>query len=189
MLGLHDRHEALLVDAGVMDDTILRFVEENGYTLLGILLTHDHIKHTRGLRTIRHIYDAPIYAAASSVFGYETNIVKDGDAFDIGGFHVDVISVPGHSPDSVVYRIERCLFTGDALTAGMMGKTGSSYSAVRQFMALRNKIFTLYGNYLVLPGHGPPSTLDVERESNIELARYLNRERESNSRRLALELM
>jgi glyoxylase-like metal-dependent hydrolase (beta-lactamase superfamily II) len=93
-------------------------------------------------------------------------MVKDGETFDIGSFHIEAITVPGHSADSAVYKIERLLFTGDALNAGLVGTTVSSYGAEVQMNALRTKIFSLPGNYGIFPGHGPPSALEVERRFN-----------------------
>jgi glyoxylase-like metal-dependent hydrolase (beta-lactamase superfamily II) len=100
------------------------------------------------------------------VLEYKATRVKDGESFDIGSFHVEVLSVPGHSSDSAVYKINHMLFTGDALNAGMLGTTASSYGAEVQMTAIRTKIFSLPGNYVVLPGHGPPSTLETERRFN-----------------------
>ncbi|AEF84445.1 hydroxyacylglutathione hydrolase (Glyoxalase II) (GlxII) [Treponema primitia ZAS-2] len=158
--------EAIIIDPGNMDKTILDFIEQNNYKLSGVLVTHDHLNHVHGLRTLKHIYDVEIYAVNHIILDNKTTMVKDGDTFNIGSFHVEVISVPGHSSDSAVYKINHMLFTGDALNAGMLGTTASSYGAEVQMTAIRSKIFSLPGNYVVLPGHGPPSTLETERRFN-----------------------
>jgi glyoxylase-like metal-dependent hydrolase (beta-lactamase superfamily II) len=158
--------EAIIVDPGAMDEAILTFIEDNEYKLLGVLITHDHSHHVHGLRTLKRIYDIPVYAVNPVVAEHKTNMVRDGDIFAIGPFRIEVISVPGHSSDSAVYRIEHLLFTGDALTAGLVGSTASTYGATIQITALRNKILSLPGNYAVLPGHGPPSSLEAERRFN-----------------------
>jgi glyoxylase-like metal-dependent hydrolase (beta-lactamase superfamily II) len=101
-----------------------------------------------------------------------TNMVKDGDKIIIGGFTVDVISIPGHSSDSVVYKIANLLFTGDVLTAGLVGKTASAYGATTQMNKLRSRLLSLPGDYVVLPGHGPPSTLEAERRFNTDIFHY-----------------
>jgi glyoxylase-like metal-dependent hydrolase (beta-lactamase superfamily II) len=158
--------EAIIVDPGAMDDAILTFIENNEYKLLGALITHDHSHHVHGLRTLKRIYDTPVYGINPVVAEHKTNMVRDGDVLTIGPFRIEVISVPGHSSDSAVYRIEHLLFTGDALTAGLVGRTVSTYGAAIQMAALRNKILSLPGNYMVLPGHGPPSSLEAERRFN-----------------------
>ncbi|MDR1949445.1 MAG: MBL fold metallo-hydrolase [Spirochaetaceae bacterium] len=163
---------ALLVDPGVMDKVILNFIENNNYTLGGVLITHDHRNHVHGLRTLRRIYNTEIYAINHIILDYRTTMVRDGDVFDIGPFSLEVISVPGHSSDSAVFKVERFLFTGDALSAGLVGSTASSYGAAVQTTALRSRIFSLPGDYIVLPGHGPPSSLEAERCFNAGIEQY-----------------
>jgi glyoxylase-like metal-dependent hydrolase (beta-lactamase superfamily II) len=158
--------EAVIIDPGIMDKGILDRIEQHNYRLMGVLVTHDHQNHVHGLRTLKRIYDVEIYAVNHIIQEHKTNRVKDGDSFTIGSFPVEVISVPGHSSDSAVFKINHLLFTGDALNAGMLGTTASSYGAEVQLTALRTKLFSLPGNYVVLPGHGPPSTLDTERRFN-----------------------
>jgi glyoxylase-like metal-dependent hydrolase (beta-lactamase superfamily II) len=160
--------DALIIDPGSMDKTVLDFIENNEYILKGILLTNNHANHVDGLRSLKRIYgSAEIYSANSEIMGYKTNVARDGDIINIGSLSAEAVSVPGHSIDSMVYVIDQMLFTGDVLSAGMTGRTDSAYSAIRQITAIQNKIFTLRKNYVVLPGHGPPTTLRVERDYNI----------------------
>ncbi|MDR2103604.1 MAG: MBL fold metallo-hydrolase [Treponema sp.] len=161
-----DIREAVIIDPGYMDEAVITFIESHEYHLRGALITHDHVHHVHGLRTLKRIYDAPIYAVNPVIEEYKTNMVRDGDILTIGPFRIEVISVPGHSSDSAVYRIEHLLFTGDALTAGLVGRTASTYGTAVQMTALRSKIFSLPGNYAILPGHGPPSSLEAERRFN-----------------------
>ena len=168
ILGTDDPpNEALIIDPGDMDPEVLGMIENNNYSLKGILITHDHAHHVQGLKTIIRIYGAEIFAINPIVQEHRTTLVRDGDIIDIGQFKTEVISTPGHSSDSAVYKIGRLLFTGDALSAGMVGRTASSYAAATQVSALRNKILSLPGEYTVLPGHGPPSSLEAERRFNL----------------------
>jgi len=164
--------DALIVDPGSMDREILDFIEGGDYALRGILLTHDHRGHVQGLRTLRRIYDAPVYAINSQVMDEKTEMVKDADVIEAGSFQVEVFSVPGHSSDSAVYKARHLLFTGDTMTAGLVGSTASAYGAQVLVNALRSRILSLPGNYLVLPGHGPPSTLEAERRFNAGFQRF-----------------
>jgi glyoxylase-like metal-dependent hydrolase (beta-lactamase superfamily II) len=158
--------EAFSIDPGHMDETLLRLIEDNNYTLRGILVTHDHINHVRGLRTLKRIYDVPVYGMNPAIRDYSAIMVKDEETVRIGPFETEVIGVPGHSADSAVYKIDRFLFSGDALSAGMVGSTASSYAAANQHSALRNKLLALPGDYMVFPGHGPPTTMEAERRFN-----------------------
>ena len=161
--------EAIIVDPGNMDSNILALIEENNYTLRGILITHDHAHHMQGLKTLLKIYDTAVFAVNPNIMEHRITLVKDGDIVDIGPFKTEVISIPGHSADSTVYKIDRFLFTGDTLSAGLVGSTASSFAAATQISALRSKLFSLPGDYTVLPGHGPPTSLDAERRFNLDI--------------------
>ncbi|MDR2480069.1 MAG: MBL fold metallo-hydrolase [Treponema sp.] len=164
--------EAIIIDPGAMNDQVLRSIENNNFQLRAILVTHDHLGHVHGLRTLKRIYNAEIFAVNRAVLDQKTTLVKDGDTFDIGPFKIEVISIPGHSADSAVYRIDSLLFTGDALTAGLVGQTASAYGAATQLGKLRSRLLSLPGDYTVLPGHGPPSSLEAERRFNVGINEY-----------------
>jgi glyoxylase-like metal-dependent hydrolase (beta-lactamase superfamily II) len=165
-------HDAIIIDPGNMDEPILNFIEKNDYYLRAVLITHDHLNHVHGLRTIKRIYDVDIYAVNPVVQEYRTVLVKDGETVNLGLFQIEVLTVPGHAADSAVFKIGHMLFTGDAITAGLLGNTVSSYGATIQLSSLRSKILSLPGNYTILPGHGPPSSLDAERRFNAGIQHY-----------------
>ena len=71
--------------------------------------------------------------------------------------------MPGHTADSVVYGIGNMLFTGDVLFAGSMGSTNSSYSEVILRTNIENNIFSQQDSVILMPGHGPPSTVEAAR--------------------------
>jgi len=165
--------EAIIIDPGEMDLNILSLIEDNNYTLRGIFITHDHANHVKGLATIMRIYNTEVYAINPVIREHRTTLVRDGDIVNIGPFKVEVISIPGHSADSAVFKIDRLLFTGDTLSAGLVGSTASSYSAATQINALRGKILSLPGDYTVLPGHGPPTSLNAERRFNLGMNSFV----------------
>jgi glyoxylase-like metal-dependent hydrolase (beta-lactamase superfamily II) len=164
-----------------MDEVLLNFIEDNEYTLRGVLITHDHRNHVQGLRTLKRIYDTEVFAVNHSILDHKTTLIRDGETLSIGPFRVEVISVPGHSSDSAVFKIDHMLFTGDALTAGLVGSTASSYGAAVQMTALRNKILSLPGDFSILPGHGPPSSLEAERRFNAGVRMFDQRKNQRPS--------
>ncbi|MDR2516906.1 MAG: MBL fold metallo-hydrolase [Spirochaetaceae bacterium] len=163
---------AILIDPGDMGAEILEHIENNDYWLRAVLITHDHPGHVRGLRTLLKIYHVDIYAVNHVIMDQKTTVVKDGDELDIDPFKIEVISIPGHSADSVVYRIGSFLFTGDVLSAGLTGSTASSYGTRLQMSAIRYKLLSLPGDCVILPGHGPPSSLEAERRFNAGVELY-----------------
>ena len=185
-----EKREAIIIDPGVMDKATLERIENNCYSLEAVLLTHDHETHVSGLRSLLRIYDVNVYAASGFVREYKTNIVRDGDILHIGSaFSVEVISVPGHSPDSVAYKIGNILFTGDTMSAGLLGNTTSSFGAMRQISTIQNKLFALTGDMLIMPGHGPPTTLNAEREFNSGIGLFHEKMRNSELPKYNLDFL
>jgi glyoxylase-like metal-dependent hydrolase (beta-lactamase superfamily II) len=164
--------DAVVVDPGNTETPMIDFIEGHDYKLRGILITHDHLNHVHGLKTLRRVYDADIYAVNPMIREHKTTVIRDGDVLKLGAITVMVITVPGHSSDSAIYRINKTLLTGDTITSGLLGTTISSYGKIKQMEALRSKVLSLPGNFVVLPGHGPPSTLDAEQRYNTGIISY-----------------
>jgi glyoxylase-like metal-dependent hydrolase (beta-lactamase superfamily II) len=172
LLGTDDNTEAIIFDPGSMDSQLLEYIEHHDFFLRAVFITHDHEGHVNGLRTLMRVYKTEIFAINRTVHDYRTTQIKDEDIVNAGPFAVEAISIPGHSADSVVYRVGSLLFTGDVLTTGLVGTTASSYGSQTQITALRTRLLSLPGDYTVLPGHGPPSTLEAERRFNIGLNQH-----------------
>ncbi len=166
LLGPEGGGDALIVDPGVMDLDILNLVEGNGYYVRYILLTTPHEAHYQGLETLLKIYNAEIFSGTASVMDLWCKQVRDGDRFTLGEFHVTVYNVSGHSKESVVFRVEDLLFTGDALGAGKIGDSPNPYARAILASTIHDKIEPLDDHLLILPGHGPPSTLEAEKKYN-----------------------
>jgi glyoxylase-like metal-dependent hydrolase (beta-lactamase superfamily II) len=170
--GGNHQNAAVIVDPGSVENITLETMENNNFDLKAVLITHDHLNHVRGLRTLMRIYETEVFAVNQNIMDHKAKMVKDGNKITIDGFSIEVISIPGHSSDSVVYKIDNLLFTGDVLTAGLVGSTASAYGAATQMDKLRSRLISLPGDYIVLPGHGPPSTLEAERRFNADILRY-----------------
>lgn len=170
LIGPPEGGDAILVDPGIMDTELLRLIEGNRYYIRSVLITHNHNSHVKGVRTLKRIYEADIYAFAPYVLEFPTIPIKDGDSFTpASDIHVEVLEVPGHSPDSLVYHIGGMIFTGDVLAAGRVGYTKNSHSRAVLLHSISKKLFTLPDSTIVLPGHGPPSTLKAEKMFNPDL--------------------
>jgi len=186
ILGAEESQNAVIIDPGSMDEQLLGYIEKNNYILKAVLITHDHTGHVHGLRTLKRIYQPDIFAINQHIMDFKTTPVKDGDKINLGSFTADVISVPGHSADSAVYQIGSLLFTGDVLSSGLAGSTNSAYGAATQMNKLRSRLLSLPGDYTVLPGHGPPSTLEAERRFNVSINQYDEKQTRKPAFRLSL---
>jgi hydroxyacylglutathione hydrolase len=166
VLSADGNSSAVLVDPGYFDTTVLGVVERDGLQVVAVLLTHAHPAHAEGLKTVLKIYPAAVFAAQAPVVECETTCLGDGDRFQAAGLQFEVCAIPGHSPDSLAYLVEGHLFSGDALSAGEVGRTASSDAAQQQAEALDNCLARLPAATLVMPGHGPPSSVEIERTFN-----------------------
>jgi hydroxyacylglutathione hydrolase len=169
LLGNDETREAFVVDPAEMNAALLGHIEKNGYSLKAVFITHNHPHHVRGLKTLLKIYDVAVYAANAQVGGFPCRPTRDGEVVETCGFRVEVYSLPGHSPDSLAFCVEGLIFTGDALHAGLIGRTMSSYNATTLSTRVRAKILDKADECIILPGHGPPSTVRTERLYNVGL--------------------
>jgi len=157
LIGPAEGGEAILVDPGIMDKELLNLIEGNHYYIRTILVTHHHNSHVKGIRTLKKIYDADIYAFSPYILDYPSIPIKDGDKFGAAsGIEVEVIEVPGHSSDSLVYHIGGMVFTGDVLAAGRVGNTKNSFSLMERRRRALEKLF------FVLPTRPAASTSPVK---------------------------
>ena len=100
-----------------------------------------------------------MFAADWTVAANDTTVITGDGTTQIEGMQVSYLSIPGHTADSVVYSIGSILFTGDVLLSGEIGKTNSSYSEYILRSNIEHKIFSQLDSTILMPGHGPPTTL------------------------------
>lgn len=161
---------ALIIDPGKITKEILEQIEAEHYTLEAVFITHNHKSHLRGLSTIRKIYKPQIFAADYEIAGIDTQVLKGDGILKMAGLTIGYMSVPGHTPDSMVFKIGKVLFTGDSLTASMLGSTSNAYAEKMLISNVHNKILSQNDDTVIMPGHGPPSTVLAEKKFNLSIA-------------------
>ena len=152
-------NQAIIIDPGKITKEIIARIEDNHLNLAAVLITHNHGSHADGLKTLRKIYSPKVFAADWTVAANDTTVITGDGSTQIEGMQVSYLSIPGHTSDSVVYGIGSILFTGDVLLSGEIGKTNSSYSEYILRSNIEHKIFSQLESTILMPGHGPPSTL------------------------------
>ena len=172
---------AAIVDPGGDAERILALVKGKGLDVQMILLTHGHFDHVLGVPGIlQAMPDLPVYitetdypeAVTGGPFGYAMGQVSnpvfydEGDTVTLGNLKIDVLRTPGHTPGSVVLKVEDCLITGDTLFAGSCGRTDFPGGSNQQMARSLKRLADLPGDYKVYPGHEGFSTLSRERRMN-----------------------
>ncbi len=169
---------------------------EDGLRPAAVLLTHGHLDHcfsvapvcgARGITAYVHPGDRAMLAdpakglsaGLTEMFGgrleyaepEDVSPLPDGGPISVAGIELTVDHAPGHTRGSVLFRFtadgqEVCL-SGDVLFAGSIGRTDLPGGSMAEMLeSLRDKILTLDDEVVVLPGHGPATTIGRERQRN-----------------------
>ncbi|MBV8268124.1 MAG: MBL fold metallo-hydrolase [Planctomycetaceae bacterium] len=184
------RTEALVIDPGFDTDSVLKLLSREGLHLATILNTHGHSDHIAGNAAMKAAYpEAPLIigrnearllsdpeANLSAPFGMPLTsppadrLVADGERLELAGLSFEVREIPGHSPGSVVFLCDQFepsfVFGGDVLFAGSIGRTDLGGNGPQLIAGIRAKLFGLPDATRILPGHGPITTVGVERRTN-----------------------
>ena len=155
-----------------------------GARCAGILVTHGHWDHLLGVADLAEGTGAKVHMAEGEswiareprrsrlpasrcVRTRPTSKLVGGETIDVAGIDFEVLSVPGHSPAHLAYHADGCLFSGDVLFAGSVGRTDFPGSDWETLMAsIRRLVDTLPADTVVYPGHGPITTLGDELARN-----------------------
>jgi hydroxyacylglutathione hydrolase len=169
-----DRNRAALVDPAGTPEPLLQFVRDGGLDLEYILITHRHNDHCGAIAAVAAAYPHakiamhPADIDAIGGLAPKAIAVSDGDVLTFGdGAEIRVLHTPGHTDGSVCYVIDSTVFTGDILFAGSIGGAygeTSTYADILQNVS--TKLFTLPPQTALMPGHGPPSTIGIERDND-----------------------
>ena len=154
----------ILFDTGDGRLDVRRELERRDIRKVSVFITHSHGDHTGGLSSLKEI--------ARSVAGPEN--LKPGDLLPSGKLSIRVIDLPGHCQGALGYVVEGlaqplCV-TGDALFAGSMGNCGPGEPYQSALAALKAGVMSLPDETVLLPGHGPETTVGSERSGNAFLA-------------------
>ncbi len=183
---------AVLVDAPPDLKGVLSLLARNEFSLAGVILTHGHIDHMGSAQGVVEKSGATLFVHPADDFltldplrqlrllfgeGFpgdygvpgETVALTDGENVSVAGIDLRVIHTPGHTPGHCCLFLEQegWLFSGDHLFAGSVGRTdlpGGDWSKLCDSM--REKILPFPDETRVLPGHGPETTIGIERRSN-----------------------
>ena len=165
--------EAIVVDMPSQSETTLEAV--GGLRVLAVLLTHTHPDHWAEYEKVKAATGAPVYCHPAEVLMPADRIdrpLTDGDRLAAGSLSLTVIHTPGHTPGSCCFLIGRYLISGDTLFPGGPGHSNSPEELQQTIASIRERLYTLPDDTIVLPGHGEGTTIGRSRE---EYAVYASR--------------
>src|SRR5215813_995167 len=180
--------EALVIDPGDDVEDVLALIRKHGLTVKQIVITHAHIDHVGGAMKLRRATGAPIllnqndYALLKmlDVQAAWIGMASPGtveidqslghaDKVKAGSLEAGVLHTPGHTEGSIClyFAPEKKLIAGDTLFAGSIGRTDLPGGSMQKIMnSLHERVMSLPDETVVVPGHGQPTTIGEERETN-----------------------
>jgi hydroxyacylglutathione hydrolase len=176
--------DAVVIDPGGDAAELRLDLAGRGARCVAILITHGHWDHLGGVADLADGTGAPVHMAADERIAlerindftpptvhlrpYTPDVLLEGDeTLELAGLSFETLRVPGHSPAHLAYHAHGCLFSGDVLFAGSVGRTDLPLA---DWDTLVESIRTLAERFppetVVYPGHGPETTLGVELARN-----------------------
>jgi glyoxylase-like metal-dependent hydrolase (beta-lactamase superfamily II) len=179
---------AIVIDPGGDAADLRLELARLGASVAAILITHGHWDHLGGVADLAEGTGAPVYMAEGEramlenlpelvppgviARGYTPDTLLQGDeTLELAGIELQTLRVPGHSPAHLAYHAAGCLFSGDVLFAGSIGRTdlpgADSETLIESIQSLSERFPP---ETIIYSGHGPPTTLGAELERNPFLA-------------------
>jgi hydroxyacylglutathione hydrolase len=188
IFGDEGTHEAIVIDPGDDIGKITEILDQHGLKVKAIVVTHAHIDHVAGAHKLRALTGAPVYLnendrelldaldVQATWLGVQppprTEVdvaASDGTVLRLGETEFQVMHTPGHTQGSLCLWIpaEHKLIAGDTLFRDSIGRTDLPGGNTRQiFSSIKTRLLDLPENTVVIPGHGPSTSIGREKEHN-----------------------
>lgn len=177
----------LIVDPGAEAARLIAEIEKTGAKPAAILLTHTHYDHIGAVDHLRDYYQIPVYVSPleqewlsdpmknlsgrhpelGPITARPAEIELELKEYEIAGMSFKVVATPGHSIGSVIFIFDKFVVSGDALFKGSIGRTDLPTGNLEQLLtSIQTQLFVLPNQMAVYPGHGEPTTIEIEKRTN-----------------------
>ena len=148
---LEYNNECLIIDPG---DDFYKLKENISKKVVGVLVTHNHFDHVGALKDVLEFYHVSLYNKNNLIEGVNK----------ISSFRFEVLYNPGHTIDSITFIFDDIMFCGDFIFEGTIGRCdiGGDFNMMKDSI---KKVLKSNRNYIIYPGHGNSTTLDIERDN------------------------
>jgi glyoxylase-like metal-dependent hydrolase (beta-lactamase superfamily II) len=174
---VHDAGEAVLVDTAYNPEMMLEILEARRLRLVGVCLTHGHADHAEGIQQILNRWPVPVYLGPADLTllhwkpsDRQLAQPEHEKKIRVGRLDIRCLATPGHTPGGICYHVEMpwgpVSFVGDTLFAGSIGRSNPAQLYHTHLESVRRHVMTLPTDSLLLPGHGPGTTVQEELEHN-----------------------
>ena len=187
--------EASVIDPGAEAEKILAFLSEKRLKVKNIFLTHGHFDHILAVQQVQEktgarivIHEEDAECLQSSSMALYNSIMREpfrvsradirlrgGEKTLVGDVEAEFMHTPGHTPGSVCIIMDNVIFTGDTLFEGDVGRTDLRGGDEREMRYSLARLYRLPYDYIVYPGHGDPTSLGIERDTNEYLRAAVGR--------------
>ena len=170
-------NDSIMIDTGYNAKHMLATLETRSLNLRGICLTHGHHDHASGLGDILSQWKVPVYIGIEDVELLDWSppkqfltFLENGHHISFGNLTLECLATPGHTPGGYCYRLnnneQSLCFVGDTLFAGSVGRSNPFSLYPTHLTSVRQIVLSLAEDTVLLPGHGPATTVQEERHSN-----------------------
>lgn len=184
--------QGIVIDPGCYEkyekNELDKFIEDHNIEVQKLINTHCHIDHVFGNHHVKTKYNVPFLIhqkdletlrsvkAYAPAYGFQNfdevepeGFLKEGESIEVGKMKLDILFTPGHAPGHIVLvnEKEKICIGGDVLFQGSIGRTdlpGGDFDTLIE--SIHSQLFSLADDVVVYPGHGPETTIGVEKKTN-----------------------